>query len=266
MADFGQYFSDTSSIPNFGWFLEQALNPHQDAELRVPFYLTSSYRRSRGLKGVAMQVNPTSVSFRQDKRITERDTQEGKVFFQWSNQMGRNDDVLRMEFNGQTGNIGMRTGTRGTGILGGIGGWSGAGVSQAATSAASWFSDAVAGEGWDDPGTLRANAGQIDTSGASKLLNLHNLWSLTREPVLDVVVGIPVYYYITYASPLFGNSLITFVGHFSKPLEITDDANEPFNRRYSFGFVAHGSYPPASQLYSVIAQNLSQTFINPLAG
>ncbi len=262
MADTSQFFSDTSTIPNFGWFLEQALNPHKEATLRVPFYLTSSYRRTRGMQGVAMQVNPASVSFRQDKRITERDTQEGKVFFHWATQMGNNDDVMRLEFNGQTGNIGMRTGTRGKGF---------AGSSAIAGAAANWITNTLSdmagdGEGWNDPGTLRAEGAHIDTSGASRLANFHNLWSLTREPVLDVVTGIPVYYYITYASPLFGNSLITFVGHFSRSLEITDDAGEPFNRRYSFGFTAHGSYPSPTQLYETISQNLSQTFINPIAG
>jgi len=259
--DYSSFFGNSSTIPNFGWFLEQAMNPHKDATLRVPFYLTSSYRRTRGIKGVAMQVNPTSVSFRQDKRITERDTQEGKVFFHWSTQLGTNDDVLRMEFNGQTGNIGLRTGTRGQGFFG---------SSQAANTAGNWLSstlsDMAGGSNSEDPGTMRAQGANVDTSGASKLANFHNLWSLTREPVLDVVTGTPVYYYITYSSPLFGNSLITFVGHFSRSLEVTDDANEPFNRRYSFGFVAHGSYPSPSQLYATITQNLSQTFINPIQG
>jgi hypothetical protein len=241
--------------------LEQSLNPHQDSSLRVPFYLTSSYRRYRGVKGVAMQVNPTSVSFRQDKRITERDTQEGKVFFHWTTQSGTNDDVLRMEFNGQTGNINIKTGTRGQGFFG---------ASQAASAAGDWLavnlSDLTGSNDLENPGSLRVEGANIDTSGASRLANFHNLYALTREPVLDVSTGAPVYYYITYASPLFGNSLITFVGHFSRPLEITDDANEPNNRRYSFGFTAHGSYPSPSQLYATILQNLSQTFINPISG
>ena len=260
VADFGQFFSETSMIPNFGAFLEQSMNPHQDTTLRVPFYLTSSYRRYRGAKGVAMQVNPTSVSFRQDKRISERDTQEGKVFFHWTTQNGTNDDILRMEFNGQTGNIGIKTGTRGQGFFG---------ISQSASAGANWLaetlSDVTNSNDIENPGTLRAEGANIDTSGASRLANFHNLYSLTREPVLDPVTGTPVYYYITYASPLFGNSLITFVGHFSKALEITDDANEPFNRRYSFGFTAHGSYPSPSQMYATIVQNLSQTFINPIS-
>jgi len=259
--DYSHFFGNSSMIPNFGLFLEQAMNPHKDSMLRVPFYLTSSYRRNREIKGVAMQVNPTNVSFRQDKRITERDTQEGKVFFHWTNQMGHNDDVIRLEFNGQTGNIGLLAGTRGKGVLA---------SSQTANAAGSWLSshasDLTGSNKVESPGTLRVWGANTDTSGASKLANLHNLWSLTREPVLDVLLGTPVYYYITYASPLFGNSLVTFVGHFSRPLEITDDANDPFNRRYSFGFVAHGSYPPPSQLYSTVLQNLSQTFINAIDG
>lgn len=261
VPDYSHFFGNTSMIPNFGWYLEQAMNPHKDATLRVPFYLTSSFRRTRAIKGVAMQVNPSSVSFRQEKRITERNTQEGKVFFHWTNQMGSNDDVLRLEFNGQTGNIGLKTGTRGKGFFS---------SSKAASAAGSWLSstlsDIAGSNNWEDPGTLRAEGANVDTSGASRLSNLHNLWSLTREPVVDVVTGTPVYYYITYASSLFGNSLITFVGHFSKPLDITDDANEPFNKRYSFGFVAHGSYPSPSQLYATILQNLSQTFINAIEG
>jgi hypothetical protein len=255
------FFSNSSTIPNFGLFLEQAMNPHKDSKLRVPFYLTSSWRRRKFMRGVAMLVNPTTVSFRQDKRTTERDTQEGKVFFHWATQAGTNDDVLRMEFNGQTGNINIRTGTRGQGVFG---------ASQGASDFGNWLSstlsDISGSNNWEDPGTLRVMGANIDTSGASKLANLHNLWSLTREPVLDVVTGSPVYYYITYASPLFGNSLITFIGHFSRPLEITDDASNPFNKRYSFGFVAHGSYPSPAHLYATILQNLSQTFINAIGG
>jgi hypothetical protein len=208
-----------------------------------------------------MQVNPSSVAFSQDKRTTERDTREGKIFFQWANQSGRNDDVLRMEFNGQTGNIGLRTGTRGSGFVG---------ASQSASAAGDFLNTTLADiSGTTDsaePGKLRAQGANVDTSGASKLLNFHNLWSLTHEPVLDAVTGLPVYYYITYASPLFGNSLITFVGHFSRSFTVTDDSAMPMQRRYSFGFVAHGSYPSFSHLYALIAQSLSSTFINPLQG
>lgn len=255
------FFGNSSMIPNFALFLEQSINPHKGSTLRVPFYLTSSYRRNMKLKGVALQVNPSSVSFRQDKRVSERDTQEGKVFFHWTNAMGHNDDVIRMEFNGQTGNIGLRTGTRGSGFLGTL--------PFSASKGAGWVAEkmqSISGTNPEEnPGALRVWGANEDTSGASKLANLHNLWSLTREPVLDVAFGAPINYYITYVSPLFGNSLVTFIGHFSRPLEITDDANDPFNRRYSFGFVAHGSYPPPSFLYSTVLQNLSQTFMNPLA-
>ena len=68
-------FNETSSIPNFSAALERALNPYESVSLRVPFFLTSSYRLKLGIPGVSMTVNPNMVSFRASKRITKKDTQ-----------------------------------------------------------------------------------------------------------------------------------------------------------------------------------------------
>ncbi len=262
MPNHTDFFSETSSIPNFAMFLERALNPHKDARLRVPFYMTSSWRQNLKIKGVSMRLNPSSVSFRQEKRISYRDTQWGKVYFHWTDSSGRNNDILTMEFSGQTGNINIKSSTRGKGFFG---------ASQAMNKAGSWVSskvtDVTGSVDTDDPGSLRVSGAGLDMSGASKLANFHNLWSLTREPILDPRTGKPIYYYITYASPLFGNTLITFIGHFHRPLDVIDDANNnPFNAQYSFGFTAQGSYPAMDFIYTSILQNLSQAFINDVSG
>jgi hypothetical protein len=254
--NFDSFFTQGSTIPNFGMVLEQSLNPYGDRSLRVPFYMTSTYRQELGVPGVTMLINPTSVSFRQSKRITRKNTQSGAVFFHWSNALGRNNDILELSFTGQTGNINIQNGTVRKGATGLIPGASAVNnfVNQRAQ-------DLIQGDG---PGSVSLVGDEYITSGAAKLSNFWNLYSLSREPVLDPKSGAPIYYYISYASPIFGNTFVTFIGHFNNVLDFTDDANSPNNKIWNFSFTVLSSMPSMNYIYSTIVRALSTEFTNPL--
>ena len=261
MTDVTRLYNASANIPNFAEAFEKSLNPYESVSLRVPFYLTSSWRESQNpkVRGVNMAVNPNNVSFRCAKRITKRDTQGGSTFTHWTNRLGRNNDVLEMEFSGNTGNINLRRGAyKKTNP-----------VSQLAGKlykSVDWLEEqeakrqGVMATGLEQQGVVKKMA------GAYKLASFHNLMSLTREPVRDPLSGAPVYYYITYSSPVFGNTMITFIGHFSGPLEFEEVADpSPFNVKYSFGFTAQNSYPSLDYIYSMMLANLSREFMNELS-
>lgn len=259
-TNISRLFNETSSIPNFSQALERALDPYGSLSLRVPFYLTSSLRDREGIKGVSMIVNPNNVSFRTAKRITKTDTQGGSVFTHWTNRLGRNNDILQMEFTGQTGNIHLkRGGYRRGGWVNEVSGRINKGVDWLNQKSAEAISARDSAIGIEQKGITK------NLAGASKLANFHNLNSLTREPVVDPRTGAPVYYYITYSSPLFGNTMITFIGHFNEALSFTDAAEpSPFSINYSFSFTAQSSYPSLDYIYSVILTNLSREFMNDI--
>jgi len=259
MTDVSRLYNASSSIPDYAEYFDRALSPFESIGLRVPFYLTSSLRKSQQQKGVSLAVNPSNVSFRSTKRITKKDTQGGSVFVHWTNRLGRNNDILQIEFTGQTGNINLRRG----------GYKKGNPINEMAGrvyKSVDWLKEkqAEAEAGGLAVGVEQAGSAK-KMAGAYKLANFHNLHSLTREPVRDPLSGAPVYYYIVYSSPLFGNTMVTFIGHFDRPLEFTDSADpSPFNAQYSFGFTAQNSYPSFDLLYPVIMANLGREFMNDL--
>lgn len=248
----------TTIINQFATVLERALNPYDDKQLRVPFYMTSSYRKRLKVRGVSMLVNPSSVSFRQSKRVTRKDTQGGSIFYHWSNRLGRDNDILEMNFSGSTGNINIRSGTIQQGVFA---------LLPEGSGPLPWLNNQASGAVMandDDPATVKLRGNDYSVSGAAKLTNFWNLYSLTREPVVDPKTGAPVYYYITYSSPMFGNTFVTFIGHFNNVMEFTDDANQPFNKQYSFGFTALASTPSMDYIYTTLTENLRSVFTNPL--
>lgn len=248
-------------VGDFGAVLEKAFNPYDDKQLRVPFYLTSTYRKRLGVRGVSMLVNPSNISFKQNKRITRKDTQGGAVIFHWSNKMGRDNDILEMDFSGSTGNINIRTGGVRGGALSLFGG-------QATEHGPiSWLNNAANAttKAEDDfSPTVKLQGNDYSVSGAAKLNSFWNLYSLTREPVVDPKTGAPVLYYITYSSPALGNSTVTFIGNFSRVLDWNDDATNPYAKNYTFGFTVLASMPSMDYLYTTITQNLRSIFLNPL--
>lgn len=251
-------------VSDFSMALERAFNPHEDRSLRVPFYLTSSYRQRLGAKGVSMLMNPSKVDFKQPKRTTSQQTQAGTVFYHWANEDGRNNDILTMEFSGQTGNINIRNGTIKKGFIGAMSDQIAA--SQGTAGPLGWLNKVAK----SNSAVGSANLGVVlkgdsyTASGASKLSNFLNLYSLTREPLIDPKTHEPIYYYLSYSSPLFGNTYVTFIGHFSRVLEFMDDADNPFSARYSFGFTVQASIPSMDRIFTTVSNNLSAIFTNPV--
>ena len=92
--------------------LDRILNPYEDVAYRVPFIFTSDQRIKNRVPPVRMKMNPETVTFTQNKRITRRDTQSGAVFYHWTNAKGRNNDVINISFTGATGNINIRQGAQ----------------------------------------------------------------------------------------------------------------------------------------------------------
>jgi len=60
-------------------------------------------KKFTGSSTIEMAVNPNSITWRQPKRIVKRDVQNGSIFFHFSNSKRQNNDILTMEFRGNTG-------------------------------------------------------------------------------------------------------------------------------------------------------------------
>lgn len=259
MAAYSNYITDFTGIPNFASAMTRALSPYQDKALRVPFYITNDYRLKRGLKGLSMLMNPNSVQFTQAKRITRKDTQEGAVFMHWTNHLGRNNDILQMTFQGMTGNLNIRRGGMfNTGFVGGNG------AAWAANKFSSWLDQKISDSTSAPESGLSVQPAGLaqDTAGAVKVAAFWNLYSLTREPVVDPNDGQPLFAYISYSSPLFGPTFVTFAGHFGNVLDFVDTADEPFNKRWSFSFTAIGSNPKQDDLFAAVVSGLSANLYN----
>lgn len=251
-------------VSDFATALERAFNPHNNSSLRVPFYMTSTYRKKLGKKGVSMLINPTSVRFSQEKRITEHTTQGGKIYHHWTDRNGRNNSILKISFSGQTGNINLRAGTVQKGLVN-----SALDMYEEYSGRTSFLTklnnlaESNSSVNSERLGVVTAADNYVG-SGASKLANFMNLYSLTREPVLDPRDGSPIEYYISYSSPAFGNTFVTFIGHFDQVLDFGDDASNPFSISYSFGFTARSSIPSMDDMYKVVTDNLTAIFSNPI--
>jgi len=238
------FASEVDPIPRPERVLERILNPYEDISYRVPFMFTSDIRKRNNIPPVRLRVNPRSVTFSQNKRITRRDTQAGAIYFHWANSLGSNNDVITINFSGQTGNINLRMGA----------------------NRRNWASEQLKKLREWSQGVTKDQALEIESlSGVTKLMSFWNLYTITREPMIDVRNGSPVRYYAMYSSPIFANALIHFTGHFDRVLEFTDDADNPFNKNYSFSFVATSSDPPMDFIYRYLSTTLGREFFNELS-
>jgi len=235
---------ETTPTPSTERILDRILNPYEDVAYRVPFMFTSDQRMNNGIDPVRMKMNPETVTFSQNKRITRRDTQSGAVFYHWTNAKGRNNDVINISFAGATGNINIRTGMQRNSKY----------LSENIKKFRDWVKSVTNQEGLD----IEA------LQGASKLVNFWNLYSLTREPVIDPFGGYPNRFYFMYSSPMLANALIQFIGHFDRVLEFTDDAANPFSKTYSFSFVATETIPSMDDIFRYISLTLGTEFFNEL--
>jgi len=77
------------------------------AQKRINAVLTESTAIGKAQAIINMAVNPNSIGWKQPKRIVKRDVQEGSIFFHFSNSLGQNNDILTMEFRGNTGYINL---------------------------------------------------------------------------------------------------------------------------------------------------------------
>lgn len=216
---------------------------------RVPFIFTSDKRLSLLRDGrrvldnpsifplINMMVNPSSVRFRQGKRITKKDTQEGSVFFHFTNKDGQNNDILYMSFAGTTGYIDRR-GSQPTSIQ----------------------HDKVLGvEGLD----IAEDTGFVNTGSTTKILIWHNLYNLTREQML-LDNNRENRFHIFYISKLFP-IMIKFTGHFNTLLDFSEEGAKPNSSDYTFEFTVEDTQPSLDELIPQIATQLQrfQTPANP---
>ena len=165
---------------------------------------------------IQMSVNPNTISWRQPKRITKKDTQEGSVFFHFANARGQNNDILTLDFRGNTGNINL---------LGDV-------------------SPAISGVG-------ALGATGSDTGAVKKLIAWHNMWNLTREAMLldDNTINEFMITYTSAAIPLE----IMLIGFFSKTLEWEDSAEKPNSKDYTFAFTVQEMIPDMDDLVKNIS-------------
>lgn len=171
-------------------------------------------RLAAGEAVIQMAVNPNSISWRQAKRITKRDTQEGSVYYHFTNSKGENNDILVLDFRGNTGLI-------------------------------------------DKRGDIDSNTGTFSTSlgsstGAVKKMTIwHDLWNLTREPIL-LEDGIINEFLISYSSPIIPVE-IELVGFFNEVMQWEDSAEKPFTKDYSFSFTVQDVVPPLDEIIDLIS-------------
>lgn len=177
---------------------------------------TLSTPRRGMLPIIEMAVNPDSISFRQPKRITKRDTQEGSIFHHFTNSKGENNDILTLDFSGNTGNIDRR-GDINTG------------------------SD-----------SLFNTQNGFNTGANKKLAIWQNLWQLTREAILleDNVRNEFLIIYSSTSIPI----QISLIGHWSNVLEFSDTAGKPFSRDYSMSFTVESITPPLDEITSLLSE------------
>ena len=181
---------------------------------------------------ITLGLNPNSVSFRQNKRITKKDTREGSVFFHFTNSRGSNDDILEIEFKINTGNIDRRG------------------------SLTTAQEEATLGQ---PTGTAVPSAD--DTGALGKLIAFHNMLLLAHEPNL-LSDGIENTWFISYISPVFPRA-VEFRGHFNEVPPFDELARKPNSRDYSFTFTVTGMSPPQDQLIDLVFLALQDAVLQP---
>lgn len=88
------------------------------------------------------------------------------------------------------------------------------------------------------------------TAALQKMLVWHNLYALTREPMV-LSDGTENFFVISYASPLFPLT-VDFFGFFNQVLEFEENARKPNSRDYSFEFTVTQTDPPLDEVLSII--------------
>lgn len=167
---------------------------------------------------IQMAVNPQTIKWTQNKRVSRRDTMEGSVFFHFTNARDQNNDILTLSFTGKTGNINTQ-----------------ANLADVYNTGANL--------------KLRIWHELYNLSREPLLLNKQNTG-------LDVPLGLKNEFFITYRTQLMPVQ-ITLIGFFSKVLEFTELAADPHNRDYGFDFTVTNTSPSLDDLAGLMNSGLS---------
>ena len=88
------------------------------------------------------------------------------------------------------------------------------------------------------------------TDAQAKLVAWHNLYLMTKEPML-LATGEDNVFHILYQSALF-QSPVTFNGFFQKVMEFEESASKPNSRDYSFDFTVTSTSPDLDTYLGVL--------------
>jgi len=193
--------------------------PARQAGQRDSWEFDSSYSQEKFIPAIKMSVNPNSASFSQTKRTsTGKKTIGGTTFFHWADKTGRNLDPLVITFQGETG------------AISGLG----------ATS-----------QQQDNTSLIRVNGVTKGTRAELNGRNWARLYTLTAQPQINPETFKPTLWTIRYRSLLFPDVL--FSGFFNNVLQFTDDAANPFSKKYSMVFtVTEETSPNILELINLI--------------
>jgi hypothetical protein len=97
----------------------------------------------------------------------------------------------------------------------------------------------------------RSAVGTSSLDAITKLRIWHNLYLLTREPMV-LANGIENEFRITYASQLLPLT-IDFIGFFTKVLDFSEVAEKPFSREYSMDFIVKRTDPDLDTYLDVLS-------------
>jgi hypothetical protein len=179
--------------------------------------LTTPNQTINELPVIEMMINPNSIDWSQPKRIVKRDVQEGSVYFHFTNTRGENNDILVASFRGNTGNINPRGSVK-------------------------------------LQSSEQITSNDVDTGAFKKLIVWHNLWNLTREPIL-LPDGTINEFLIVYNSTTIPFQ-ISLVGIFNEVLKFTESSDKPFSRDYSFSFSVQEVVPPLEDIVNEIQTSM----------
>jgi hypothetical protein len=219
----GKSFPDTNRIPmvftstkrlrqlssGFSTVDTQLKSESETAESQLRQLFQAGATESIELPVIEMMINPNSITWKQPKRIVKRDTQEGSIFFHFTNNKRQNNDILTLDFRGNTGNINPR------GDL-------------------------------DSESSALSTVSGVRTGALKKAHIWHNLWALTREEILldDYTVNEFIIMYNSVIIP----TQVMLIGFYSNVMDWTDSADKPFSKDYAMSFTVQETVPPLEEL------------------
>lgn len=192
---------------------------------------------SNRLQRIKMAVNPSSIRFAQQKKISRADGVGGTDFQHFTNEDGEDDDVLVVSFTGTTGNID---------VLGAL------------------------SSPDRDPNALLSGTAidqalhEDDVKALEKLRVWHELFALTHEPARVRYSGVTYanQMKIVYVSKLFPLPL-TLLGFWSKPLEWEETAALRASRQYTMEFTVEDTLPSLGAYLDQLLTTIDLLRMNP---